>query len=311
VKTDTLLVVNENYLPVLLKLLDHAEKSIDIIAFSFAIGSAGGKLAPTTAPFEVAEKLVELKERLGKTLTIRLYIEGHRETTDRNRVTAEYLKKAGIKVKYGSTHAKGFCIDDRYVLFGSTNLTHQSMLKNNETNLFFDNADVAAGFRTYFTHLWNGGRHGQITLPPPLIADGAFKDALLQLMDRAKKRLEFSIYFFHHTELQEGLIRAHDRGVKVTGFVHDHAAFAMSYVRRTRGTVQRLRDAGISDLHFGPRHLFTHSKFLIRDRAELVLGTGNWLHEDIKVHPQLYVRLDNRALATELAEHLAAQIANA
>jgi hypothetical protein len=50
---------------------------------------------------------------------------------------------------------------------------------------------------------------------------------------------------------------------------------------------------------------------LIRDRAELVLGTGNWLHEDIKVHPQLYVRLDNRALATELAEHLAAQIANA
>jgi hypothetical protein len=28
VKADTLLVVNENYLPVLLKLLDHAEKSM-------------------------------------------------------------------------------------------------------------------------------------------------------------------------------------------------------------------------------------------------------------------------------------------
>lgn len=299
-----LLVQDENYLPVLQKLLESAQSSIDIIAFSFAIGSAKGSLAHGTAPFHIASQLVEIKERLGSAIEIRLYIEGHRETTERNRVTGAFLKKAGVKVKYGRTHAKGFCVDGRYVLFGSTNLTHQSILKNNETNLFLDDPDVAEGFAVYFEHLWGGGKHGGVQLPPPLIADGGFKDLLLEMIATAKKRLEFSIYFFHHTELEKAFIAAHERGVKVTGFIHDHAAFALSYVRRTHGTADRLRQAGIKDLHYGPNHLFTHSKFLIRDREEIALGTGNWLHEDIKVHPQLYIRWQDAKIAKELALHL-------
>lgn len=308
-KHDTLLVTNEEYLPVLMKLLDHARKSVDIVAYSFAIGSASGKISFNGAPFQIAQKLVEIKKK--RRLKIRLYIEGRRETFDRNRPTAEYLKKHGVTVKYGSTHAKGFCIDGKYLLFGSTNLTQQSILKNNETNLLLEDPAAIQGFEKYFTHLWKGGKHGGIKLPPPMIADGGFKDALIALIDSAKKTLDFSIYFFHHTEIEKALIRASERGVKVSGFIHNHFAFAMSYVRRTRGTAERLREAGIAEIHYGPVHLFTHSKFIVADRKEILLGTGNWLHEDVKIHPQLYIHLQNPRLAQELVKYLAAQIRGA
>lgn len=305
---NVLLVTNNDYFEVLMQLLDSAQNKIDIISYSFSIGSTAGKMAKQNTPYQIAEKLVEIKQERKSKLNIRLYIEGARETADRNQVTAEFLKKGGVKVRFGATHAKGFCIDDRYVLLGSTNLTHQSITKNNETNLLFEEPKVAKGFETYFEHLWQGGGHGGVDLPSPLIADGGFKESLLDIIAKAKSKLEFSIYFFHHTEIEKAIIRAHERGVKVRGFIHHHNAFALSYVRRTRGTAERLMEGGIKDITFGPGHLFTHSKYIIRDREEILLGTGNWLHEDIKVHPQLYVRFKNKTLATELGKILGKQI---
>ncbi len=302
-----LLVTDNDYLKVILTLIEHAQKSIDIVAFSFAIGSARGELAPKTAPYQIATKIVERKKKLRNKLKVRLYIEGQRETTDRNRVTADFLKKAGVLVTYGATHAKGFCIDDRYVLFGSTNLTHQSIVKNFETNLLFEEPKIVKGFTAFFTHLWEGGSHGGIKLPRPLFADGDFKEALLEMINSAEKSLEFSIYFFHHTEIEMAFIAAHTRGVKVSGLIHDHTAFALSYVRRTHGTAARLKQSGIKNLSFGPNRLFTHSKYIIKDKSEILLGTGNWLHEDIKVHPQLYVHLKNPDIAKQLSKHLAFQ----
>lgn len=307
-KIEALLVVDDNYLPILMQLLEHAQTSVGIIAYSFAIGSAGGVLAKSAAPYKIAAQLVELKKKRKSKIKIRLYLEGERETVERNRITANFLKKAGVEIKYGATHAKGFSIDHKMVLFGSTNLTNQSIVKNNETNLLLTEPKAVNGFDQYFEHLWSGGKHGGVRLAAPMIADGGFKTELIDLIGRAKKKLEFSIYFFHHTEIEEALIAAHTRGVKVRGFVHNHQAFAMSYVRRTRGTVERLKAAGIKDLHYGPTSLFTHSKYMIADRQELLLGTGNWLHEDVKVHPQLYILLKDAQIAKQLAVHLAGQI---
>ena len=99
-----LLVTDDDYLPVLMKLLDHARKSVDVIAYSFAIGSAGGKISFSGAPFQIAQKLGSLKK---KGVRVRVYMEGTRETSERNLVTARFLKKAKIEVKYGATHDSG------------------------------------------------------------------------------------------------------------------------------------------------------------------------------------------------------------
>jgi phosphatidylserine/phosphatidylglycerophosphate/cardiolipin synthase-like enzyme len=307
-KPQSACVFDSDYLPFLLALLKKARTNIDILAFSFAIGSMNGKINTESAPYKIAKTLKEIKEKHGDEIRIRLYIEGLRETADRNSITAKYLEDAGVEVVYGATHAKGFCIDERFVLFGSTNLSNQSITKNKEANLFFNDPKMAKGFMQYFEHLWNGGGHGEITLEEPYYADGDFKELLIDMCGRAKKRIEFAIYFFDHLEIEQAIVKAHKRGVKVTGFVHQHRSFAMSYIRRNKSTVKRMRAKGLDDIHFSIPNTFSHSKYLVIDRKELALGTGNWLIEDVEIHPQLYIHLQDATLAKELVAHLADQI---
>lgn len=301
---EDLLVTNRDFLPIALKLIENARKSIDLLAYSFSIGSPGGRYNEKSAAYAVARALVTAKRNRGDDLEIRIYMEGSRETAARNQVTARYLKKAGIEVVMGTTHAKGFCIDGSYVLFGSTNLTDQSIRRNNEANLVTNRPQIIRGFEKYFDHYWKGGKHGGIRLPPPLLADGAFKPSLLKLIERAKSSLEFSIYFFDLDAVEEALIQAHRRGVVVTGFLHDHRSFALSYVQRTRATMKRLRRTGITELSLGPDDLFSHSKFIVADRKKFMLGTGNWLPEDVDTHPQLYIAMSQPKLADELAQFM-------
>lgn len=304
-------VTDQDYLETLLKLIGRAKHQIDIMAFSFAIGSAAGKIAANGAPSKIAQKLVEAKKKKGDSLRIRFFVEGLRETIDRNRITAEYLEEHAVEVRYGSTHAKRFSFDERYILFGSTNLTNQSIMKNHEANLLIDDTKMTSEFTRYFDYQWNGGEHGGIDLEEPFHADGAFEPALIDLCDRAKKNLDFSIYFFNHREIEKAVIRAHERGVKVRGFVHQHNTFAYPYVARNRATVKRLKAVGIEDLHLSLPTTFSHSKYMVRDRTEFLLGTGNWLLEDVNIHPQLYIHLTEKEVSKDLLKHLSFQIKKA
>ncbi len=301
-------ITDQNFLPALLKLLNEAEESVDLLAFSFAIGSADGKISEKGAPYTVAMKLAELSQ---KGIKVRFFTEGLRETVERNRVTAEFLEETGVEVRYGSTHAKGFCIDKKIVYFGSTNLSQQSITKNYEANLILHEPEYAKEFLRYFNYHWKGGHHGGIKLKAPFFPDGTFKNELLRVIDDAKKTIHFSIYFFDHKEIERAIIRAHERGVKVTGLVHRHMSFALSYIYRNRATMKRMRDAGIEDLHSGIPWTFSHSKYLVTDKKDFMLGTGNWLVEDVLIHPQLYVHLTEKTLAGKLVAHVLKEIEEA
>ena len=298
------LATEADYRPVLESLLSSARKSVDLLAFSFAVSSADGHLAFKSLAFGVMEQLKQLPK---KGVKVRVFLEGRRDTAARNRVTGSHLEKAGIEVRYGATHAKGFAVDGRYVLTGSTNLTDQSLAKNFETNLLIDHRPTAKQFTRYFDHYWAGGEHDGVILKAPLLADGAWHAAALKVIGAAKTKLDFSIYFFDQRQVADALIAAHARGVRVRGLIHNHRTFGLDDVRRTRATVARLRAAGLDDLRFAAPIRFTHSKYLIRDEAEVMLGTGNWLDRDVHTHPQLYVRLTHPALGKALAKHLRGQ----
>lgn len=301
------LVTDQDYLPTLLKLLSSARKSIDILSFSFAIGSIGGKLSTTGAPYLIADHIRKLKKKKPE-LMIRFFVEGHRETADRNKITADFLEEAGVEVRYGATHAKGFSVDKKTVLFGSTNLSNQSIMKNKEANLLIKDKKGVNEFQRYFEHLWEGGHHGEIELDPPMFADGDFKPMILDLIKKARKRIDFSIYFFNERDIENALVEAAQRGVKVTGLVHEHKSFAMYYIRKNQATVKRMKASGVENLYFGPTNLFSHSKYIIADSMEVALGTGNWLIEDVITHPQIYISFKNREIAKGLLKHLKSQI---
>ena len=131
------------------------------------------------------------------------------------------------------------------------------------------------------------------------------------MIDEDKKTIHFSIYFFDHKEIEKALIRAHERGVVITGLVHRHMSFALSYIYRNQATMKRLRAAGITDIHSGIPWTFSHSKYLVADKKEIMLGTGNWLVEDVLIHPQLYVHLSHKTVAGNLVKHVLREIAEA
>jgi phosphatidylserine/phosphatidylglycerophosphate/cardiolipin synthase-like enzyme len=309
-KSKAKLVVNEDYLPVLLKFLPKAKKTIDIMAFSWGLSVARGEISGKGAPYEIVKALIDLKAKRGKTLRIRLFTEGQRETYERNKITADHLKEHGVEVRFGSTHAKGFCIDEKILYFGSTNLTNQSIMKNNEANLLIEDKKIASEFMRYFEYHWKGGEHGGIKLKLPMLADGDFEEAIIKMIDSAKRRIDFSIYFFDDRDIENALIRAHERGVKVKGFIHQHNSFALSYIWRNRSTAKRMRNAGIEDLHFSVPTKFSHAKFIVVDGKECALGTGNWLKEDVHIHPQLYVQLKDPVLSKALIKYLDWEIKN-
>ena len=114
-------------------------------------------------------------------------------------------------------------MDARFVLFGSTNLTNQSIEKNNEANLLIDDRKLAAEIPRYYEHLWSGGKHNGIQLQDPWYADGAFKEMLLQLIADAKSEIQFSIYFFNQKDIEKALIDAHKRGVRGVHWFHPPA----------------------------------------------------------------------------------------
>lgn len=97
-------------------------------------------------------------------------------------------------------------------------------------------------------------------------------------------------------------------GVQVRGFIHQHGSFALSYIRANRATLKRLRAAGIENLYLSGLAGFSHSKYLVVDNKELALGTGNWLVEDVLIHPQLYLHLNHPKVARALVKHLDKQI---
>ena len=232
------------------------------MAFAFSTSSASQK---TNSALSFANHLESIKSG-NPSLEIKLFLEGLRQTKEKNALTANRLDRSGIDVKFGSTHVKAICVDERFLLIGSTNLTSQSIDKNFEMNLFTDDPKNAKSFSKYFKHYWNGGGHNGCRLKPPLYADSDFVAELIKCIDRAKTSIHLSIYFFSYPEIEDALTSAHARGVDITGLFHSHDTFAMEYVRATGRTAARLKNAGIKNLYFAPKTLFSHSKYLIADQ---------------------------------------------
>jgi phosphatidylserine/phosphatidylglycerophosphate/cardiolipin synthase-like enzyme len=305
----TSLVTDQDYFSILMRELDQAKTNIDILSFSFAIDDGSGKIDINNQAYLVAQKLADIKKSKKDAIQIRLYIEAERDTSSRNSITANFLEKAGVMVKHGSTHAKGFSIDHKKILFGSTNLTNQSMTKNNETNIWTDDSQIVKGFDQSYSNLWSEGKEGSIQLLPPMLADGAYKTSIINAIHSAKKSIEFSIYYFNDVDIENALIDAFTkRRIKIRGYVNQSKTFALDLVAKNRETAKRLRASGMTDIHFDLDNMLTHSKYIIRDQEEILLGTGNWNYSDVFNYRQLYVDLKDIQLAHELSVHLDEQI---
>jgi len=124
----------------ILYLLDNAEESIDIAAFSFT-------------QEDILEKIIDANERDVK---IRIVMEKRFINTESS--VFKILKAMNIDVIFDSNpnsmHHKFIIIDNKIIEFGSLNFSDNAFLRNNENILIIHNTEISSAFTEEFERLW-------------------------------------------------------------------------------------------------------------------------------------------------------------
>jgi|GEM_PF-1313179 phosphatidylserine/phosphatidylglycerophosphate/cardiolipin synthase-like enzyme len=109
-----------------------------------------------------------------------------------------------------------------------------------------------------------------------LKANSAITSRVIELLDRANTTVDIAQFTFSVKEIEEAILRTHQRGVRVR--------MAMNATQSQGNTVStRLRDAGVDVQFRSGRHVesgdydgLQHAKFMVVDESTLLTGSNNW-----------------------------------
>jgi phosphatidylserine/phosphatidylglycerophosphate/cardiolipin synthase-like enzyme len=279
--------------------------------------------APDSRRAEVAT-LIDLKKK-NPALQIRLLIEAdHGDGAARNQKTMKLLEAAGIEVVPDSdnivTHAKGVCVDSKYVLAGSHNLSNTSMGKNNEVSLSLDSPELAKAYEQYFERLVKDPSRlhstavtsGNVTM----LTDKAYEKQLLALIRGAKTTLDMSMYDLNFNGrdgsskvVMDALAAAAKRGVKVNMMLERGTGdFAPDITKANEAAAAWLTARGVT-VHLDKAEQISHQKFIVADSATALVGSSNWTKTDFQQRHQINWLVNDTGVATQLVDILRGEIA--
>ena len=211
-------VVNRDYLPAVLELINGATNSIEFLQLEMHDDRAVQAIEAALAA--AVKRGVRVRGMLD-------------DGVDFNAAAVERLHALGAEAKLDTpvkmTHSKLVVVDGRVVLLGSTNWTGNSMGNNNETNVRLDDPVLAAQFARYVAAVWADSA-AEPDLPP--VESGAVKTVVnrqyfpevMGLFSAATQRIRVVMYGINYSpkyagskvnQLVEALAAARARGVDV------------------------------------------------------------------------------------------------
>ncbi len=286
-------VVNREYLPVVLGMIEGAQKSIDFIQLEFHYD-------PTVKKIQDA-----LKAAVARGVTVRGILE---DAVRFNPKSNTFLNQFGIKsvldTPKKATHSKIFIVDGKKVLVGSTNLSGNSIDNNNESNVYVEDARLGAFFTAYFEKLLADSfvEPEMATLEIPgirTVVNRQHFPALLGMLEGARKRIQVLMYGMKYytgkyaadsktNRLIDALIDARKRGVDVK-VILDRSNYNKILNRVNDATREYLERGGV-EVREDPEAVTTHAKVVIADDSVLI-GSANWgyLAMDVRNESSLLV----------------------
>lgn len=269
-------VVNTQYLPALLGLIERSKARIDFIQLEFHYDPAVKKVQDA------------LRAAVKRGVRVRGLLE---DNIKFNKKSVEYLNKYGITAKLDTgkkmTHNKLFIGDGREVLLGSTNLSQNSMERNNETNVLIVDPAVAKYLTDYFEKVWADSEKEPAMEP---LASGAvrvfinrayFKE-VSGLFAGAKKSISILMYGVSCSKkdpestinkLVDTLIAARKRGVTVR-VILDKSDYNEQINWVNEGSKRRLEKGGV-EVRYDDEKVTSHAKLICVDDAVLI-SSYNW-----------------------------------
>lgn len=269
-------VVDKEYYPMALSLINQAQHSIHIIMLVMSSGYGVDDLK---------KALVEARKR-GVEVEVLL-----NDDVRANRDTLTHLLREGIGARLDDeakfTHNKLLIVDEKKVLVGATNWTTSSLFYNKEANILIESKLIGEYFENYFAALCqNSYKDPEIPLlstPRVLpLVNREYSLYLAQLLKNGKKSIHIVMYEMYSPEipkLLENLVDAQKKGLEVKVLLEKRwgdASRGLNYNNRL--TAQYLTKHGI-EVRFDSEDIITHAKLVIVDDTS-VIGSSNWW-EDI------------------------------
>lgn len=289
--------LEENYIAEeLISLIDAAQTSIHIASFEFNLD-------------EVAEALIEAHER---------GVEVQWVTDDEHGIDAdeedghgqfEMLEDAGIEViddhRGALMHNKFWIFDQSIVWTGSTNITHNGTLLNNNNVIVFDSFEIAEIYELEFQEMWTYDEFGprspssvgkqEVTVEgtPVAILFGPEDDVasrLAELLGQAQSEIRFMAFAFTHDDMGGSILDRYRQGVDVAGIFEQRGS------ETEYSEFPFLHCAGVPVLQDGNSRTF-HHKVLVIDRQIVVTGSFNFSRNADESNDENVVILRNPEIA--------------
>lgn len=227
-------------------------------------------------------------------------------------------------------HDKFVVVDGQVVWTGSTNMSENGVLRNNNHSVLIENASLAAQFQVEFDQMYAQGRfgpqkddlHGFSTVPFRGV-DLEFyfspqHDPIHRLVEEvatAERSIHFLVFSYTHADLVAAMQAAKDRGVEVVGVFDEDQA-------RGRYSVdEALAMAGFPVFIDGNGHNVgfsggkLHHKLLVIDAAgndpRVVTGSFNWSQAATDYNDENVLVIRDPALTRVMAREFCDRLAEA
>jgi cardiolipin synthase len=278
------------YLPVAIELIDSAETEIELVHFMFTYGPTVGRI----------------QEALGRAVDRGVKVRAiFDEEPPGSARSLPHLTRRGIEAKLDGartrTHVKLILVDRRRALFGSTNLSDNSINNNHETNLLVESEEVGAALKRYADELHRDANRS-IEVEPVRIdgldvhMDRSFEAELMALLAGARERIELQMYGTSlypddpkspSTAAFNALRDAARRGVKVRVLLErgQDDDWGRETNRRNEEVACYLRAAGV-EVRVDPAEVISHAKLLLVDDA-VTVGSMNWGFGGFRLYHEL------------------------
>ena len=303
-------VVNREYLPAVLDLINAATNSIEFVQLEMHDDRAVQAIEAALAA--AVKRGVRVRGLLD-------------DGVDFNAAAVERLLALGAEAKLDTpvkmTHSKLAIVDGRIVLLGSTNWTGNSMGNNNESNVRLDDPVLAAYFGRYVAALW-----ADSAAEPdlPAVESGAVKTVVnrqyfpevMGLFQSATQRIRVVMYGINYSpkyagskvnQLVEALAAARARGVDVAVAV-DLSDYNHLLNKVNAPAKKFLADAGVATFDDSLKTT-THAKVVVADGCA-VIGSVNWGKDALENRNETCLAIRDPAVADRFAEYFERVVAD-
>jgi len=290
---------DENYIAKqLIAQIASAQISIHIAAFEFDL-------------VEVAEALIEARERgvVVQWVTDDEY--GIEADEDEGNHLFEQMENAGIEVKNdqraGLMHNKFWIFDGKLVWTGSTNITQNGTLLNNNNVILLNSKELADIYEREFQEMWADSQFGttspstidqqnlkidESTILVRFAAEDDVGSLLAELLGRAQSEIRFMAFSFTDDDMGGSILQQARDGVSVAGIFEQRGSLT------EYSEFPQLYCNGVSvRLDGNPRTM--HHKVLIVDRQIVVTGSFNFSSNADNSNDENVIMIDNSQIAGE------------